>query len=249
MTDLIDVLAFAPHPDDAELGCAGGLILASDQGLSTAVADLSDGDMSSKGNLTQRNCEKEQAAEIMGLKKRFSLGLPDTAIGSDKNHLNALIDLIRQTRPRIVLAPYRHDRHPDHKAASRLVREACFFAGVRKLGGGTPHRPERICYYMLHYLDQPFIPSFVIDISSVWERKMSAIKVYASQFQEDDGKTVLGTPEFKCFNQTKAAWFGAMIGAPFGEPYYTVGPLPMMKFPGLSFPCPPPDRMPPFSIY
>jgi bacillithiol biosynthesis deacetylase BshB1 len=251
MTEQTDILAFSPHPDDAELGCAGGLILASDNGLRTAVADLSNGDMSSVGNTARRNCEKEKSAEIMGLDRRFSLGLPDTEIGTDRNHLHTLVDLIRQTRPRIVLAPYLHDRHPDHRAASRLVRDACFFAGVRKLGSGDPHRPERVFYYMLHYLDRSFRPSFVLDISSVWDRKISAIEMYASQFHAPENcfKTALGTPEFIRFNQTKAAWFGAMIGTDFGEPYYTPGPLPLEGFPGLSFSSRSLGKMSHFSIF
>ena len=99
MTKSIDILAFSPHPDDAELGCAGSLILASGQGLRTAVADLSEGEHASKGTLPQKREEKKKAARIMGLCHRFSLRLPDTAIGTDRDHLLVLVELIRKTRP------------------------------------------------------------------------------------------------------------------------------------------------------
>ena len=114
MDDALDILAFAPHPDDVELGCAGSLILAADKGWRVAVADLTEGEMSSRGNPVLRQQEKDQASAILGLTARYSVHLPDGGIGTHPDHREPVIELIRQTRPRIVLAPYWEDRHPDH---------------------------------------------------------------------------------------------------------------------------------------
>lgn len=243
----LDILAFAAHPDDAEVGCAGSLILAADQGLRVAVADLSAGEKSSRGTLNGRGQEKQQAAELLGLTARFCLGLPDTDIGADPAQRMPLIQLIREQRPRIVLAPYWEDRHPDHAAAGRLVREACFFAGASRVGAGAPHRPEQLYYYMLH---RPFEPSFVVDVSAVWERRMAALLAYRSQFQAagHDPPTAISRPDFTRFLEARAIYFGAMIGAAYGEAFYLPGPLPLRQIPGLD-PSPSPGGLPPYRVY
>jgi bacillithiol biosynthesis deacetylase BshB1 len=244
----LDLLAFSPHPDDAELGCGGSLILAADKGLRVAIADLSAGEMSSRGAPEQRQQEKEQAAELLGLCGRWLVGLPDSEIGTDPTQRLPLIQLIRDTRPRLVLIPYYQDRHPDHVAASKLVEEACFFAGVRKIGTGDPHRPERIYSYMIH---RPFTPSFVVDISDVWARKMAAITVYQSQFQMDDGgaETAISRPDFLRLVEARAIYFGAMIGAAYGEAFYLPGPVPLPELPGLTKPPPSSGELPPYSMF
>jgi bacillithiol biosynthesis deacetylase BshB1 len=248
MKSSLDILTFAPHPDDAEIGCGGSLIRAVDQGLRVAVADLTDGEMGSRGTSDSRARERQRAAELLGLKARFSLGLPDSEIGADLSQRIPLIELIRETRPRIVLAPYGEDRHPDHAAASKLVQNACFFAGVLKVGSGKPHRPERTYYYSLH---SPFPPTFVIDVSSTWERKMAAVRAYESQFQHNNGdiETALSSPDFMRTLEARAVWFGAMIGVTYGEAFYSPGPVVLDTFPGLNSTAPPPGEMPPYSVY
>ena len=224
----LDILAIAAHPDDAELGCGGSLLLAAGKGLSVAIADLSMGEMSSRGTVESRQMEAKNATHILGLKERRNLGFPDSQIGSDSSHLQSLIQLIRETRPRIVLSPYWEDRHPDHRATARLVKEACFFAGVAKVGDGEPNRPTRLFSYML---SSPFTPSFVLDISDVWERKLEAIRAYQTQFRssEDGIATAISEPGFLKFVEARAIWFGAMIGAAYGEPYYMPGPVPVYE--------------------
>ena len=242
------ILAFSPHPDDAELGCGGSLILAADAGLRVAIADLSEGEMASRGTAEQREREKQKATDLLGLCTRLSVGLPDTEIGTDPAHRLPVIQLVRETRPRIVLTPYWEDRHPDHAAAGKLVQEACFFAGVSKVGEGQTHRPERVYYYMLHH---PFTPSFVVDISSVWERKMAVVAAYRSQVQSEGGgvETALSRPEYMRFIKARAIYYGAMIGAGYGEPFYSPGPVPLRGLPGLTGPPPPPDKLPPYRVY
>jgi len=248
MTESLDILVFAPHPDDAELGCGGSLIRAVDQGLRVAVADLTIGEMGSRGTPESRESERLQAAELMGLQTRYSLGLPDSQIGSELSQRIPLIELIRQTRPRMVLIPYDQDRHPDHAAASQLVQNACFFAGVRKVGEGQPHRPERTYFYSLH---SPFQPTFVMDVTSTWTRKMAAVRVYQSQFQYQNGdvETALSSPNFMRTLEARAVWFGAMIGVAYGEAFYSPGPVLIESFPGLSGSAPDPGELPPYSVY
>ena len=228
----LDILAFAPHPDDVELGCGGSLIVAADNGWRVGVADLTEGEMSSRGTLVLRQQEKEAASAILGLTARFSVGLPDGAIGTEPHHRQAVIDVLRQTRPRIVLAPYWEDRHPDHVRAGSLVREACFFSGVGKIGDGAPYRPQWLFYYLLH---TPFTPTFVMDVSAVWERRMEAVRAYQSQFhsQASQVETTLSRPGFLRALEARAIWFGWTIQAAYGEPFLSTTPLAAGTFPGL----------------
>ncbi|MCB9077377.1 MAG: bacillithiol biosynthesis deacetylase BshB1 [Anaerolineaceae bacterium] len=248
MTDSLDILAFAAHPDDAEIGCGGSLLLTADQGRRVAVVDMSAGEMSTRGNLTQRKQETESASKLLGLSARLALGLPDGYIGTDPDHRIPVIDVIRATRPRIVLAPFWEDRHPDHAAAGKLVREACFFAGVQKIGSGLPHRPESVYYYMLHH---PFQPTFVVDISTVWTRKQAAIAAYASQFQAvDDGpQTAISQSGFGRFLEARSIYFGAMIGAAYGEAFYSPGPIALNLFPEPVNASPPLGQLPAYSVW
>ncbi len=244
----LDILAFAAHPDDAELGCGGSLILAADKGLKVSIADLSAAEMSSRGDVETRQQETAEASKRMGLIERENLGLPDTQIGSDPAHQLAIIQLIRKTRPRIVLAPYWEDRHPDHAATGRLVREACFLAGVGKVGQGTPHRPEKICYYMISH---PFEPSFVVDISAVWDRKVAAVSAYESQFNptREGPETPISQPGFMQLIEGRSIWFGKMIGAAYGEPFFMPGPVPLRDLPGAADDDLSPNSVPQYSMY
>jgi len=250
MVDMsLDILAIAAHPDDAELGCGGSLLLAVMKGRSVVIADLSAGEMSSRGTVASRQDESSNAARLLGIKERRNLGLPDSKIGENSIHSrSALIQLIRETRPRIVLAPYWEDRHPDHEATGHLVKEACFFAGVAKVGVGEPYRPTRLFYYMLSY---PFTPAFVLDISDVWERKMEAIMAYQTQFQSSEGgiHTVISEPGFLKLMESRAIWFGAMIGAVYGEPYYMPGPVPMVELPDVMTSSNSERTLPPYTMF
>ena len=234
----LDILAFSPHPDDAELGCGGSILLAVQQGIKVGVADMSEGEHSSRGSPEERRKEKETASGLLGINNRFSLNLPDAGIGTSPAHRLPLIDLIRKVRPRIVLVPYGEDRHPDHEAAARLVKEACFFAGVADMGEGKPFRPDRVYYYMGH---SPFTPAFVIDVSPVWEQKLAVIGAYRTQFFHDEpgeGQTAISDPAFLRYHESRSAYFGAMIGVSYGEPYYCTGPLGLRGIPGSEQPRP-----------
>jgi N-acetylglucosamine malate deacetylase 1 len=122
------------------------------------------------------------------------------------------------------------DRHPDHEAAGRLVREACFEGGLARVGGGAPHRPAHLFFFMVH---SPFDPSFVVDISEVWEQKRAAVMCYRSQFASEGGEpaTALSGGDFLELLDVRGRWFGAMIGARYGEPYLARGPVPLTGLP------------------
>lgn len=232
MDKTLDILAFAPHPDDVELACGGSLILAADQGWRVGVADLSEGEKSSRGTPERRLKEKARASELLGLSARLSAGLPDGSIGTHPDHRLPVIELIRQTRPRIVLAPYWEDHHPDHIRASTLVREASHLAGSGKIGDGKPYRPDRLVYYMLR---TAFSASFIMDVSSVWERRMEAVRAYESQFLSpgSDVETALSDPGFLRALEARAIWFGWQVRVAYGEAFLNATPMPAKEFPGM----------------
>jgi bacillithiol biosynthesis deacetylase BshB1 len=230
----VDVLAFAAHPDDAELGCGATLALAAESGLRVAVADLTAGEMATNGTMGERLRERDEASSALGLCERVCLGLPDGRLGEAAQDRVIVLDAIRRFRPQVVIAPQTlADRHPDHSAAGRLVQEACFLAGVAKMGTPMPpHRPRAVHHYSVH---SPFTPAFVVDVTSTWQRKMRAVRAYQSQFgpTAPAGSTALTDPRFLEAVEAKGSYFGAMIGAERGEPFSSMGPLAMTSVPGL----------------
>lgn len=238
MTAPVDVLALAAHPDDAEAGCGGALLLAAAAGARTAIADLTAGEASTHGSPQERAQERDRASRLLGLAHRVTLDLPDTALGTDPSHRVAVAALLRELRPRVLLAPYPSDRHPDHAAAGRLAREACFLAGVRRFGdgdGGDPHVPQRLYHYMLH---EPFAPAFVVDVDAVWERRTAALEAYASQFGRPAGEraTAIAGRAFLDMLDARAIAYGALVGAARGEPFHCPGPLRVGGLPGIDDP-------------
>lgn len=232
MTEPVDLLAIGAHPDDAEVGCGGVLALAVLGGLRVGVADLTRGELATRGTPRTRGQEAAQAATILGLHERVALGIPDGGVGTEPHHREAVVRLIRDLRPRLVLAPYPEDRHPDHAAGGKLVREACFLAAVGKFSSGSPHRPAALYHYMLHH---PLIPSFVVDVSAVWPRKMDAVRAHESQFGPgaQDPRTEIGGGEFLTFLESRARFYGAMIGVDRGEAFHSRGPIALDALPGL----------------
>jgi len=171
--DGIDLAAFAPHPDDVELFCGGTMLVAAAAGLTTAIVDLTDGELSTNGTLEQRARERDEATGLMRLAVRRGLSLPDGALADTEPQRLAVVAALRELRPRVVLAPFGNDRHPDHRAAAELVRQACFLAGLRRYGSGSPHRPTRVYRYMLH---APFEPKVVVDVSAVWQERSELLR-------------------------------------------------------------------------
>jgi bacillithiol biosynthesis deacetylase BshB1 len=218
----VDILAFGPHPDDVEL-CAGGWLLkAGDQGRRRAIVDLTRGEGASRGSVATRAKETEEASRLLGLAGRENLGLPDTRLEATPAATEAVVEAIRRWRPRVVLGPCPADLHPDHVVAATLVQRAYYLATVAGVhaGGIPPHRPDLLVHYYGH--KEP-TPTFVVDVSDVWERRSALARCYVSQLGLDrrgGPKTNLTSPDFARRFEARFAYWGARIGALWGEPYW-----------------------------
>jgi bacillithiol biosynthesis deacetylase BshB1 len=219
----VDLLAIAAHRDDVELTCAGTLIRAIDQGYSAGILDLTAGETGTRGSAEVRAEEAQAAARVMGITERLNAGLPDAHLANTDATRRAVVEAIRHFRPRVVIVPFPVGRHPDHRIASELARDACFLSGLRKYdAGGEVHRPNKVLY-ALAYREDPVKPTFVVDISDQFERKMKAIHCYSSQF---DGATNAGEifptgQDLYSLIATQNAHYGSLIRTRYGEPYFT----------------------------
>jgi bacillithiol biosynthesis deacetylase BshB1 len=219
----VDLLAVAPHPDDAELFCGGTLIRAADQGYRTGVLDLTAGELGSRGTPETRRAEAERASAVLGLAVRRALGLGDARIRNDDESRARLVAAIRELRPRTVILPYYEGRHPDHRVASELAYDACYLAGLANYpSDGEPHRPTKLLY-ALAYREHAPKPSFVVDISDAFERKLEALRCYASQFDDTQamGELYPAAVPFYDLVRLQDAHYGSLIRAAYGEPFLT----------------------------
>ena len=223
-TDLpepVDVLAFGPHPDDVEL-CAGGFMLrCADAGYRTVIVDFTRGEAGTRGSAEVRAAETAAASALLGLAGRENLGLPDGALEVRHEMIVPVVEAIRRWRPRILLSPCREDRHPDHIAAAEIIRRAYYGATIGKMPGSAlpAHRPDALIEYFGHL--EP-TPSFVVDVSDVWERRMKVAACYASQLGLDGSSgptTNIASPEFRRRYEMRFGYWGARIGAQYGEPF------------------------------
>jgi bacillithiol biosynthesis deacetylase BshB1 len=219
----VDLLCIAAHRDDAELTCGGTLIKAVDDGYRVGVLDLTEGEMGTRGSADLRAAEAERAAEVLGLAVRENLRLPDAGIENTRATREALVRAIRRLAPRIVIAPAPRGRHPDHRVAAELVRDACFLSGIGKYAEDVPrHRPHKLLH-TITYREDAVKPTFVVDISAQFDRKLAAIRCYASQF---DDTTQAGEvfPTGESLYDTvrhQAAHYGSRIRCRYGEPFLT----------------------------
>lgn len=220
------IVALAPHPDDAELACGGVLLLARRRGVRAAIVDLTRGERATRGDPARRAREAEEAAAVLGLAERRNLALPDGGIRDDDEGRRRVVDAIRSLQPTLLLAPDAEDLHPDHGEAWRLVRSAFWLARVRGfLPEAPPHRPAGILRYTTH---RAFDPDIVVDVTEVFGEKMRAIRAFGSQFGPGEGPpTRLADPVFLEAWEARHRYFGALVGARFGEPYRRWGALPV----------------------
>ncbi len=213
----IDLLVFGPHPDDLEIGLGGTIARHALQGLRVGLCDLTAGELGTNGSVDERLAEAERAREILGACFRDNLRFPDRGIGKDAAHLEEATAYIRRHRPRTIAAPYWSDRHPDHAASSALVVEAAFNAGLRRFPStGTSWKVDWICFY---FINDAAEPSFVVDVSTTYDRKRQALDCHASQFDRAAGadETRLNTPVFRQLIESRDAQFGARIGVSWAE--------------------------------
>ncbi len=233
----LDVLAFGAHPDDVEL-CAGGTICSlAKQGYRVGVADLTRGELGTRGTPALRAEEAARAAKIMGLTVRENMGLPDGNIANTPENRLPVLRALRAWRPHIVLVGGPECRHPDHGAGARLCADACFYAGLQGIptedAAGAPQRPWRP-QHVLHYMHLvEFDPTFVVDVTDVWEQRLEALRAFRSQFYNPRYEAKPGEPEtfvsdegFLEWIEARARTFGHRIGVRYGEPFlYRQGPV------------------------
>jgi bacillithiol biosynthesis deacetylase BshB1 len=200
-------------------------------GLRVGLCDLTAGELGSNGTVEERLAEADAAGALLGAAWRMNLRWRDRAIGG-ADQIESAVALIRQVRPTTVALPYRHDRHPDHLAASDTLTEAVFNSGLRRYEPSQPAwKPGRVCYY---FINDSTPPSFVVDVSAVYERKRRALACYTSQFTPADAAAVgtrLTSPRFRQLIESRDAQFGALAGVEFAEGFVVRDPIVLPQLP------------------
>jgi len=220
----LDILVLPVHPDDAELGCAGTLLKHLAEGKTVGIADLTRGELGTRGSAEIRDKEAATSAKLLGLTIRENLSLPDGFFQNTREYQLKVIEAIRKYQPEIIITNAYHDRHPDHGRASELVETSAFLAGLRKIetydDGQIQQewRPK----HLFHFIQDRYIqPDFVIDITAYWDKKIESVMAYGSQFYnpdwEGEPQTYISSPEFIHIIEARARELGKNIGAKFGE--------------------------------
>jgi bacillithiol biosynthesis deacetylase BshB1 len=221
----VDAMFFAAHADDIELACGGTIAKMVRDGRRAGIVDLTRGEMGTRGDPDTRLRESKAAAKILGATFREQFDFGDGGLRTGRDEEMQIIGIVRRWRPSIVFAPWPDERHPDHSRAGRLVAEASFYAGLRKIETKLPaHRPQAVVYYLQNYLP-PL--SFVMDVSESWETKMKAVGCYKSQFfdrKSMEPRTFIAEEKFLEMIEARGKHFGALIGARYGEAYVTKQP-------------------------
>ncbi|HLY61920.1 MAG TPA: bacillithiol biosynthesis deacetylase BshB1 [Terriglobia bacterium] len=218
----LDVLSITAHPDDTELTCGGTVIKMVSAGYKVGLLDLTAGESGTRGSASLRAKESARAFKLMGIAYRENLGLPDAGLEDSRKYKLTIAQKIRELRPRTVILPYWEGRHPDHYTTGRIGYEACFLAGLAKLNlDGKPHRPHKIIYASMYV---PAVrPTFVVDITAQFDRKLKAVLAYTSQFSERKDIQNLFPAREDLHGRVGglARHFGLMIGVRYGEPFVT----------------------------
>jgi bacillithiol biosynthesis deacetylase BshB1 len=216
----VDCLAIAAHPDDLEITSGGLIAKLVDLGYSVAMLDMVAGEAGSQGDQHDRALEAETAAGLLGVKERANLRLADAHLQPDLETRSLLAQKIRDYHPRLVLLPHWEQRHPDHRVCSQVGYDACYYAGLRKAQlTGDPHRPAKILYST--YYRSGVNPSFAVDISAQFERKIEAVKAYHSQFPTESGKNMVFIPGIDIYDyiRVRDRELGMQIRVDYAEGY------------------------------
>ena len=219
----LDLLVFGVHPDDAELSCGGILLTEKNNGKTTGVVDLTQGELGTRGTIETRKLEAEAAAKILRLDVRENLKMADGFFTNDEAHQRKIITAIRKYRPEILFCNAPSDRHPDHGRSAQLVEDASFLSGLVKIEtfvDGKLQEPWRPKYVFNFIQDKYLPPNFVIDISDVMEQKLEAIKAYVTQFNSpnlSEPQTYISTPDFLDSIVYRSKMMGKMIGVKYAE--------------------------------
>jgi bacillithiol biosynthesis deacetylase BshB1 len=218
----LDILSLAAHRDDTEITCAGTIIKMVDAGYRVGVLDLTAGETGTRGSAALREKEARRASKVMGIVHRENLFMPDAGVEDLREYKLKIAARIRALRPRTLILPYWEGRHPDHYTTGRIGYEACFLAGLAKLPlDGKPYRPHKIIY-ATQYVPSAR-PTFVVDITAQFEKKLKAILCYSSQFspQKDVQNLFPSRDDLRERVSSLARHFGLMIGVRYGEPFVT----------------------------
>jgi len=214
----IDVLLFGAHPDDVEWGAGGIALLLRDSRITFAIGDMTNGEMGSRGTPEHRQIEATAAAAFLGGHAREALNLPDCGLVDSPENRRLVASAIRRHRPKLILAPYWEDRHPDHAAAGLIVRNSQLYCALTKLDDpNPPHKPEAFLFYLLNKFEQP---SFVVDTTRVFQRKLELLRIHRSQFEktaEELGVIAHGVGDYLFGLESRDRYFGSLIGAHYGE--------------------------------
>lgn len=228
----LDAIIVAAHPDDAEISMGGTILSLTRAGKKVGIVDVTRGELGSRGDRASRDAETEAASRVMDLAVRHNLEQPDGRVQASVEAREALAAVLREHRPEVVIAHHADDLHPDHSATGRLAKDAWYLAGLKRLaelaGGAEAKRPPRLLHFMGH---TPFDPTFVVDITSVWEAKVELVRCYETQLEpaneEDTGKHFLFGADILQRMETKARFFGERIGVAYGEPLLSEAALPI----------------------
>lgn len=223
----LDILAFGVHPDDVELGCSGTLLAALAEGKKVGIVDLTRGELGTRGTIETRKKEATNAAAILGVQIRENLGMADGFFQNDETNQRKVITAIRKYRPEIILANAFEDRHPDHGRSAKLVADAAFLSGLRKIETMEEGQLQDIWKpsYVFHYIQDRFIqPSFVVDISAYMDQKMESVLAYSTQFFNpglNEPQTYISSSQFLETVKARALMMGKRIGVAYAEGFYT----------------------------
>jgi bacillithiol biosynthesis deacetylase BshB1 len=230
----VNVLCIGAHPDDVEVGIGGLVCKLTAAGHAVGILDLTRGEMASRGSVAERAAEATEAARILGVSRRENAGLPDGALANTTEQQRILVPILRSFRANVLILPHSNDRHPDHAAAHALVRDANYFAGLTKIEGGEPHRSPRLYAYRVYGDPEP--PSMIVDVSTVFETKIEALRAYRSQLfnPEYEGEpTYVSSELFWESLHNRASYWGSRISVAYAETLYALEPIPVQFPPGL----------------
>ena len=225
----VDLLAFGPHPDDVELFAGGTLHKMKALGYRTAICDLTRGELGTRGTVTRREKEFLAAAEILGVEIRENLGMPDGRVENTHDNRMEIVKVLREYRPKVVLAPHHVARHPDHARASDLIRDASFLAGLARIETGQERfMAAKVLYYFEHVFES--VPDIVIDVTDSFDEKMRAVRAYKSQFyqpRQRGSQTYLSRKEYLEEVEARTRFFGSLIEVKYGEAFSVRTPVPV----------------------
>jgi len=228
LAEQVDILVFGSHPDDAELGCAGFLLKMRSKGYKTGIVDLTRGEMGSRGTPEIRQSEAMKSANLLSLEVRYNLEMNDGSLETDFQSRLKIINIIRKLRPSLVFTSYYEDKHPDHVACGKLVRDAFFNARLKKLETDYPHfAPKRLFFYPSHVFVPPVIST---DITPFFEEKMNVLRAYNSQFihrKNEDVAAPIGVSDHIFHAESRMRHFGSQINVKYAEGFITELPIPV----------------------